>query len=63
MNDYIIFSLLFFVIHLTCYVIAGVIDLQLARKVYSGKNRLYKAVSIAICPLSGQEAGAFKKPN
>lgn len=38
MSEYIIFSLLFFIIHLVCYVIAGVIDLQLAGKVYSGKN-------------------------
>ena len=43
MKEYIFFSLLFFIIHLACYVIAGVIDLQLARKVYSGKNRLYKS--------------------
>ncbi len=43
MKDYILFSLLFFVIHLVCYIIAGVIDLQLARKVYSGKNRLFKS--------------------
>ena len=43
MTDYIFFSLLFFIIHLVCYVIAGVVDLQLARKVYSGKNRLYKS--------------------
>ena len=43
MTDYIFFSLLFFVIHLVCYVIAGVIDLQLAGKVYSGKSRLYKS--------------------
>ncbi len=43
MTDYIIFSLLFFIIRLVCYVIAGVVDLQLARKVYSGKNRLYKS--------------------
>ena len=43
MTDYIFFSLLFFIIHLVCYVIAGIIDLQLARKVYSGKNRLYKS--------------------
>ena len=43
MTEYIVFSLLFFVIHLVCYVIAGVIDLQLARKVYAGKNRLYKS--------------------
>lgn len=43
MTDYIFFSLLFFTIHLVCYVIAGVVDLQLARKVYSGKNRLYKS--------------------
>ena len=43
MSEYIIFSLLFFIIHLVCYVIAGVIDLQLAGKVYSGKNRLFKS--------------------
>lgn len=43
MKDYIFFSLLFFVIHIVCYVIAGVIDLQLAKKVYSGKNRLFKS--------------------
>ncbi len=43
MKDYIFFSLLFFVIHFVCYVIAGVIDLQLAKKVYSGKNRLFKS--------------------
>ena len=43
MIEYISFSLLFFVIHLVCYVIAGIIDLQLAKKVYSGKNRLFKS--------------------
>ena len=43
MTDYIFFSSLFFVIHLVCYVIAGVVDLQLARKLYSGKNRLFKS--------------------
>ena len=43
MRDYIYFSLLFFIVHLVCYVIAGVIDLQLAKKIYSGKNRLYKS--------------------
>ncbi|MFW5758788.1 MAG: hypothetical protein ACOCYO_08910 [Bacteroidota bacterium] len=43
MIDYIYFSLLFFIIHFVCYVIAGVIDLQLAKKMYSGKNRLYKS--------------------
>jgi len=31
------------VIHFACYIIAGVIDLQLAKKMYSGKNRLYKS--------------------
>ncbi len=40
---YVIFSLLFFAIHLTCYIIAGVIDFQIAKKMYSGKNRLYKS--------------------
>ncbi len=43
MMTYITFSLLFFVIHFACYIIAGVIDLQLAKKMYSGKNRLYKS--------------------
>jgi len=32
MITYIKFSLLFFVIHFVCYTIAGVIDLQLAKK-------------------------------
>lgn len=40
---YLKFSLLFFVVHLVCYTIAGVIDLQLAKKMYSGKDRLYKS--------------------
>jgi len=43
MVTYVKFSLLFFVIHFVCYIIAGVIDLQLAKKMYSGKNRLYKS--------------------
>jgi Na+/phosphate symporter len=43
MTTYIIFSLLFFVIHIVCYTIAGVIDFQFAKKMYSGKNRLYKS--------------------
>ncbi len=40
---YVKFSLLFFVIHFLCYNIAGVIDFQLAKKMYSGKNRLYNS--------------------
>jgi len=43
MITYIKFSLLFFVIHFVCYIVAGVIDFQLAKKMYSGKNRLYKS--------------------
>jgi len=43
MLDYIIFSLLFFLFHLICYVIAGIIDLKLAGKIYLGKDRLYKS--------------------
>lgn len=39
---YIKFSLLFFAIHFVCYIIAGVIDLRLAKKIYKGKDRLYK---------------------
>ncbi len=41
MKEYMNFTLLFFVIHFVCYVIAGLIDLQLAKKMYAGKNRLY----------------------
>lgn len=40
---YVQFSLLFFVIHFACYVIAGIIDKQLAKKMYEGKERLYKS--------------------
>ena len=40
---YLKFSLIFFLIHLTCYIIAGVVDFQLAKKIYKGKNRLYKS--------------------
>ena len=43
MWSYLQFSLLFFVIHLICYIAAGVIDLQLARKMYEGKDRLYRS--------------------
>ncbi len=43
MITYVKFSLLFFAIHFVCYMIAGVIDLQLAKKMYSGKNRLYRS--------------------
>ncbi|NBD73488.1 hypothetical protein GVX82_00390 [Patescibacteria group bacterium] len=41
MTEYLFFSLGFFAIHLVCYVAAGVIDLQLARHMYGGKNRLF----------------------
>src|SRR5690554_4962091 len=37
------FSLFFFVIHFVCYMIAGLIDLQLAKKMYVGKNRLFRS--------------------
>lgn len=40
---YIKFSLLFFVIHFVSYIIAGIIDKQLARRMYEGKDRLYKS--------------------
>lgn len=40
---YLKFSLLFFAIHFACYMIAGVIDLQMAKKMYKGKDRLYKS--------------------
>ncbi|MFO7756476.1 MAG: hypothetical protein ACQERS_14680 [Bacteroidota bacterium] len=40
---YLKFSLLFFVIHFVCYIIAGVIDMQLAKRMYEGKDRLYKS--------------------
>lgn len=39
---YINFALIFFAIHFTCYIVARVIDLQLAKKMYSGKDRLYR---------------------
>ena len=40
---YLKFSLLFFLIHFVCYIVAGVIDLQLAKRMYQGKDRLYKS--------------------
>ncbi len=43
MNYYLQFSLLFFLFHFISYIIAGVIDLRLAKKMYVGKDRLYKA--------------------
>jgi uncharacterized membrane protein YvlD (DUF360 family) len=42
MMEYIQFTAIFFAIHFGCYVIAGVVDLQFAKKVYSGKDRLFK---------------------
>jgi hypothetical protein len=38
---YIKFSFLFFAAHFVSYLIAGVIDLQLAKNMYKGKDRLY----------------------
>lgn len=43
MAEYISFSLLFFIIHFVCYMIAGLIDLQMAKRIYKGKDRLYKS--------------------
>ena len=43
MISYLKFSLLLFAIHFICYIIAGVIDLQLAKRIYEGKDRLYKS--------------------
>jgi hypothetical protein len=40
---YLKFSLIFFAIHFVCYIVAGVIDLQLAKKMYKGRDRLYKS--------------------
>ena len=40
---YLKFSLSFFAIHLVCYIIAGIIDLQLAKRIYEGKDRLYRS--------------------
>ncbi len=40
---YVKFSLMFFAIHLACYVAAGVVDLQLAKRIYEGKDRLFKS--------------------
>jgi uncharacterized membrane protein YvlD (DUF360 family) len=31
------------VIHFICYILAGVVDMQLARRIYQGKDRLYKS--------------------
>lgn len=39
---YLKFSLLFLIAHFVSYIIAGVIDLQLAKKMYKGKDRLYR---------------------
>jgi hypothetical protein len=43
MAMYLKFSLLFFAIHFACYIIAGIIDLQLAKRIYEGKDRLYRS--------------------
>ena len=43
MMEHVKFSLLFFAVHFICYIIAGVIDLRLAKKIYIGKNRLYQS--------------------
>ena len=43
MTTYLIFTLSFFFIHFICYITAGVIDLKLAKKMYSGKDRLYRS--------------------
>lgn len=43
MMDYVEFTALFCAIHIGCYIIAGVIDLQLAKKVYAGKDRLFES--------------------
>lgn len=40
---YLRFSLLFFVGHLVCYYLAGFIEYQISKKMYAGKNRLYRA--------------------
>lgn len=41
MIAYLKFSLVFFAIHLFCYIVAGIIDFQLAKRVYCGKDRLF----------------------
>ncbi len=43
MNYYLQFSLLFFLFHFISYITAGAIDLRLAKKMYVGKDRLYKS--------------------
>ncbi len=40
---YLKFTLIFFIIHFICYMIAGAIDFRLAKKMYVGKDRLYKS--------------------
>jgi hypothetical protein len=42
-SEFITYSLLFATIHLVCYVVAGLVDLQLAKHLYMGKDRLYRS--------------------
>lgn len=41
--DYIKFSLLFFLVHTVSYYIAGIINYQFSKKVYGGRDHLYKS--------------------
>ena len=43
MMTYVKFSLWFVMIHMVCYIVAGVVDMQLARKIYAGKDRLFQS--------------------
>ncbi len=42
--DQVNFTLGFTAIHIISYILAGLADLQLAKKLYSGKSRLYKDI-------------------
>lgn len=41
--EYIKFSLLFFVVHTITYYIAGIINLQFSKRLYGGRDQLYKS--------------------
>jgi hypothetical protein len=41
-HSYLLFSLYFFLIHMGCYIVAGLIDLRFSKRIYGGKDRLYK---------------------
>jgi len=44
MSTYLRFSLLFLVIHLACYLLAGIITRPFSKDLYGGEKRLYKSI-------------------